>query len=227
MIINNKNITQYGAKLLRRVIQPTSISYDLLTPDTSLVDIVGKRKYGLKNLQIQLEFYGERSQVELNKSRLIGEILNEPVIQFNNIPNRVYRGYVETLSVINQNYIFETLELSILVSESSKTIESEFEKEIEIILSSTMETPAILEITPKADLNSITIDGFEDFIKLNNLKKGKPVIIDGQSLLVTEDGQNKFKDYDSWGFPKLKVGSNKITVTGNVHNKITYNPRWL
>ena len=46
MIINNKSIREFGANLLSRYIHPTRISYNLLTPDDSLVNVVGKRRYG-------------------------------------------------------------------------------------------------------------------------------------------------------------------------------------
>lgn len=227
MIINNKSIREFGANLLSRYIHPTRISYNLLTPDDSLVNVVGKRRYGQKQLQVSIEFYGSRAQIELNKSMLMQEILNEPVVQFDNIQNKKYIGYVDTIMILDQHYMFEVLEFSMQVHEESHEIENRFDSNIDIHLSSTMETPAIIEITPLADIGSVKVDGFDEDIIIRNLKKGVPVIIDGKRMLVTEEGVNKFKDYDSWIFPSLKIGMNNIKVSGNTSNRIIYSPRWL
>lgn len=70
-----------------------------------------------------------------------------------------------------------------------------------------METPCIIEITPKADLSEITLKGFgDDPIVVRNLVKGNTVVIDGVKGKVTCNGINKFDDVEMWEFPKIKLG---------------------
>lgn len=89
-----------------------------------------------------------------------------------------------------------------------------------------LETPAILEITPSIDLININISGLGEGFTINNLTAGKKIII--EDGLVLEEGVNKFKDYDSWGFPKLVPGSNTIIVNKTSCDiKIKYKPRWI
>lgn len=96
-----------------------------------------------------------------------------------------------------------------------------------IILSSTADTPVKLSIIPDTNIPELTITGFGEDITLSNLVEGKEIIIDGEKGLVTEEGQNKFKDYQSWGFPKLSPGPNEITINPDTNITAVYSPRWL
>ena len=81
--------------------------------------------------------------------------------------------------------------------------------------------PAIIEITPSFNIITLTIQGLAKLsttgadspIKINNLKNGEKIIIDGETGLVTEAGANKFADMDFWEFPAIQPGTNLIAVT--------------
>ncbi|HZJ98515.1 MAG TPA: hypothetical protein VFC79_00825 [Tissierellaceae bacterium] len=96
-----------------------------------------------------------------------------------------------------------------------------------IILPSTADTPVVISIIPDTNISELTIAGFGEDIILKNLTEGIEIIIDGEKGLVTEEGQNKFKDYQSWGFPKLVPGENKITISSDINITAIYSPRWL
>lgn len=96
-----------------------------------------------------------------------------------------------------------------------------------IILNSTADTPIKLSIMPDTNISELEIKGFGEDITLSNLVEGKEVIIDGEKGLVTEEGQNKWNDYDSWGFPKLSPGENQISISEDIEITAIYSPRWL
>ena len=84
-----------------------------------------------------------------------------------------------------------------------------------IFVKGNMETPCIVEITPKADLSEITLKGFgDDSIVVRNLVNGNMVVIDGVKGKVTCNGVNKFGDVEMWEFPRFKVGKNNLIIMG-------------
>ena len=86
-----------------------------------------------------------------------------------------------------------------------------------IFVKGTVPTPCIIEITPKADLNEITLKGFgDDPIVVKNLVKGNTVVIDGVKGKVTCNGENKFEDVEMWEYPRLKLKENRIVLGKNI-----------
>lgn len=94
----------------------------------------------------------------------------------------------------------------------------------------TRDTPCIVEITPQANLQQLTIGGFgDDDIILTDLRAGHTVIINGERGTVTQDGENKFGDCDMWAFPVLKKDrENNITFSSDKCDvTIHYSPMWI
>lgn len=227
MFINQKHISKYNARLLSRFIEPINFQNEMLTPDGSLNSIVYDTKLGRKRLVVSIEFYGLAHEILDNRSRLTKEFLDNPSISFRAIPNRFFEGYVESMSIGEQNYLFETLDASFTVVEKGESLIRNFTNNVTIDIYSTMETPVVIEITPQENADSLTISGFEEEIAISNVTAGKAITIDSEYSIVIEEGVNKFPDYNSWGFPRLKVGRNNISVSGNNNVRILYSPRWL
>lgn len=68
----------------------------------------------------------------------------------------------------------------------------------------TRDTPCIIEVMPRHDMQRFVISGFGSDIILENLKANAKVIINGELGTVTELGKNKFPECDMWEFPVLK-----------------------
>lgn len=98
-----------------------------------------------------------------------------------------------------------------------------------------LKAPAIIEIVPLINLVDITITGAvknlltgeDKDIVIKDLINGQKTIIDGESGLVTQAGENKFNDVDMWDFPMLMQGINTITVDKDVKLTVRYKPRYL
>ncbi|WP_233429138.1 phage distal tail protein [Clostridium cadaveris] len=93
----------------------------------------------------------------------------------------------------------------------------------------TEDTPAIVEITSSISLVDLIITGLaDDPITIKNLTADKKIIINGEDGTVLENGINKFGDTDLWEWPRLKAGSNSITVSKNSCDiTIKYKPRYI
>ena len=100
------------------------------------------------------------------------------------------------------------------------------------------EAPCIIELMPTGPIIDYTIKGAarnpvtgepEDLV-LRNLEKGKKVIIDGEAMTITQDGQNKFAEAEIWEFPSLLPGTNILTFhSSSVPCEVTikYRPRYI
>ena len=138
MFINQKHISKYNARLLSRFIKPLNFQNEMLTPDGSLNSIVYNTKLGRKTLNVTIEFHGLAHEILDNKSRLTKEFLDNPVISFRAIPNRFFEGYVESISIGEQNYLFETLDVRFIVFEKSESLIMKFTNNVTIYLYSTI-----------------------------------------------------------------------------------------
>ena len=180
-----------------------------------------------KYTTILCEFLVEdETRVEEVISELI-KLGSQAVLEFDDI-NIKYKGFItghDKELVFTNSYIVK-IEWKCGLGYSDEEIIAVNDEDT-IILSSTADTPVVLSIIPDTNISELTIAGFGEDITLSNLVAGYEVIIDGEKGLVTEEGQNKWNDYDSWGFPKLSPGENEISYTGNVNITAIYSPRWL
>jgi phage-related protein len=227
--INHNHISEYGAKLLDRQISLSEIKLDSFWPDGSISPCVSKDvKYRYKTLTVDIEFHGTPAQIEMNKGIALKD-MSISTIKFDAI-DHYYSGFVSGTNIKTKVPGFEVVTVTMLVIEHEDEIISHFNRSLSatIQLNSNATTPVILEITPAADLASAAITGLGEDISIYNLTTGQSIIIDGEKGTVTENGQNKYPDYDSWGFPKLVPGENIITVDNqNLDIAIKYKPRWI
>lgn len=116
---------------------------------------------------------------------------------------------------------------------SSEYITETYEQAGSITLncSSRLETHAIVTITPRNSLVSVSISGLtgNQSMTINNLSINTPVVIDGYKKTVKQGSANKFHDCDLWQFPSLVPGRNIITITngGYVNTEIKYREKMI
>lgn len=232
MLIDNIAIKNFGALLMEKNIQPSSIDVEgkYLWLKNSLLPIFSKQKFNFVLVDIKLYVKG------LNESDVkskVGSLINkskECVLNFED--DFYYKSFLINSSIENTlkketrklnlsfvAYAYKGESIEIINRITSKTIN----------VSGNLETPVILEVTPSIDLIDLTINGLdEEAIILKNLKANKKLIVNGEEGTVTVDGINKYGDTDMWGFPRLKPGANTITVSkNNVDITIKYKPRYI
>lgn len=96
-------------------------------------------------------------------------------------------------------------------------------------------TPVRLEITPLVAAASVVLSGLcidqtgkSRDITIKNTTTNKAIVLDGETGLFTEDGENKAKDIEIWGLPAIKAGENAVTVNNAFMSVvIKYKPRYI
>lgn len=81
--------------------------------------------------------------------------------------------------------------------------------------------PARLSIIPTGDIVSLTIGGLSrnvrtgktENITIKTLKTGVKYVIDGETGLITADGESKLSDVTLYDLPTLAAGTNEITFS--------------
>ncbi|MBE6051560.1 MAG: phage tail protein, partial [Clostridium sp.] len=170
----------------------------------------------------------DRNTAYKNISDFMANFIDEADIKFHNLEH--YFHVYLTGSSIEDTEFDEWLYLNLELDgyeygeEVVEVMDGVTEKTI--FVKGNVETPCIIEITPKADLSEITLKGFgDDSIVVRNLVKGNTVVIDGIKGKVTFNGVNKFSDVEMWEFPKFKIGENKLIIVGKdkYNLKVKYN----
>lgn len=132
---------------------------------------------------------------------------------------------------------WHTLTLEMECYEFGEEISQAFSKEKEFTVenSGNILTPAVIEITPQVGAASITLTGIcrdantgEDLpVAISELETGKTVTLDGETGLITQDGELK-TDIEIWGLPTLLPGENKITVDNEwMDIAVRFRPRFM
>ena len=232
MLINNKNIREFKAKLMDRSIEPATFSvFNDWSDDKVTPFIKDKFYYKYKVLTFTLDIICKNSnELEMIKGKLIKELAIAE-IKFDDI-SYYYKGFIDGAPGIS--YIMpgnETIKIKMLVTAQSEEMVENINKATSktINVLGDIETTCIVEITLSKDMDEIIIDGFgSDSIIIKKLKTNQVIIIDGNKKTITVNGTNKFIDTVIWEFPVLKPGSNIISAsTENCDMKIKYNPRFI
>lgn len=228
MFINDIPLSDFNAKLLKRQISPPQISIENYWPKKALRPFISKVKgFYYKTIQLEIEFKGTPSEIEINKSRVV-QALTSASVAFKRLEH-VYTGLINGTGTGEQVNGYEVLSIELLVYEHEDEQEVNINRSLGgiIYLDSNYTTPVIVELLPSVNLASLTITGLGKDITLSNLTAGMAITIDGEQGLVTENGLNKWLDYDSWSYPKLTPGENNIVLSdATLDTKIRFSPRW-
>lgn len=228
MFINDTPLSDFGAKLLSRSISPAEIDINTYWPKNAMRPYVGsKARYYYKTLELEIEFKGSANEIEINKSRLI-KALTSASVAFNKLEH-IYTGTIDKARAGAQVNGYEVLKVDMLVFEHEEFQSINISSQsASISLASNEVTPAVIYLLPSANIPSLTIEGFGDAMEIRNLTSGIEVIINGEDGTVKQAGENKWLDYDSWSFPKLTPGENKITISSpSVTLRVDFSPRWV
>lgn len=218
MIVNDIDIKTYGASVSTKLIQPSEINIKKSKVGNIYTQI--SSKVGFKKITIKILFEAkDRNTAYKNICDFMANFIDEADIKFHNLEH--YFHVYLTSSSIDDTEFDEWLYLNLELDgyeygeEVVEVMDGVTEKTI--FVKGNMETPCIIEITPKADLSEIILKGFgDDPIVVRNLVKGNTVIIDGVKGNVTCNGINKFGYVEMWEFPCLKKKYNYLLINSTV-----------
>lgn len=197
-----------------------------------LIPIFKESNVSFKKIKLEILFKGNsRDEILNNISLFTSKLINVIDLKLDGYKNK-YRCILSEQETIKTGTekLYKKF-ITLIGYEFGEEIEESIikEKNKTILVKGNQETPAVVEIIPVVDIIDITLEGLaDDPIKINNLKKNKKVILDGELQIITVDGVNKFGDTDMWDFPSLKPGSNTIKISRSDCNiKIKYKPRFI
>ena len=230
MIVNDIDIKKYGASVSSKLIQPAEI--EIKKSKVGNVYTKLSSKVGFKKITIKILFEAiDRNTAYKNISDFMANFIDEADIKFNNLEH-YFHAYLTNSSIEDTEFdewLYLNLELDGYEygEEVVEVMDGVIEKTI--FVKGNVETPCIVEITPKADLSEITLKGFgDDPIVVRNLVKGNTVVIDGIKGKVTVNGVNKFGDVEMWEFPKLNLMKNDLIATRNICSiKVRYRLKFV
>lgn len=192
---------------------------------------------GFKKISASIVIRGSnRDDIWKKSAEFISKLLKPCEIQFEGFEH-YYDMVLVNASQVEQSlrrWHKATLELQ-GYEYGAEIAETTNERTITINNIGNLKAPAIIEIVPLINLVDITITGAvknlltgeDKDIVIKDLINGQKTIIDGESGLVTQAGENKFNDVDMWDFPILRQGVNTITVDKDVKLTVRYKPRYL
>ena len=232
MLVNNINIEEYNAMLEEKDIQTANITTfsDWLDNSREPLYFKDTEKYILINLKFYIDCKNDDEAV-LIKSNFIKQ-LKKCTIKFDDIKyyydcvldsqssTRIIPGKYELSIKLKSGYAY----IGYISKIFNKSLSTSFQ-----VGGNVEEIAAIVEITPTASYGSLTLKGLSDTpIIINTITANKKIIINGEDGTVLEDGKNKYKDIDLWEFPRLKIGTNNISVDKDTYNiTIKYRERYI
>ena len=230
MIVNDIDIKKYGASVNSKLIQPAEIEIKKSKIGNIYTQL--SSEVGFKKITIKILFEAiDRNTAYKNISDFMANFIDETDIKFNNLEH-YFHAYLTNSSIEDTEFdewLYLNLELDGYEygEEVVEVMEGVTEKTI--FVKGNVETPCIVEITPKADLSEITLKGFgDDPIVVKNLVKGNTVVIDGIKGKVTCNGINKFGDVEMWEFPKLNLMRNDLIATRDICSiKVRYRLKFV
>ena len=200
--------------------------------------VSGEGQYAQRQLRIVLDHEDTMEEWQQKLTEIAGKINGkEVVVELDSDPGSYYIG-TATVVTEKSDYAYSDFEISVLVDpfKYKDYVSITVSNSGEIIAETDFETPCIIQITPLNDNSDLTITGIardpitgeDEPVTIKNLKKSIPVIVDGGTCTVTQQGANKYPETDFWEFPSLLPGENQITLSNAVNTvTIKYRPRYI
>lgn len=229
MIINDVDIREYSAILLKKDIQLTEIDNYVEWLDGSLLPLKLKERKTFRSVKLEIVVKTENLEENLKQCSNLLNQLKDCHVKFKGIEG-IHRLYMTSHERVNfvrtKTSRFFVEFIGYYYKEEPEFISED--RRGSLFVPGNTKTPAIVEVTPLINLIDLKITGLGEDITVRNLKANIPVIINGEKGLITERGKNKFNETDMWEFPYLSPGKNTISIDkDNVDIKIKYKSRWI
>lgn len=234
MRVNGIDVRTFKAKQLTVEVQPpsTAVKYDWNDGDLKPNAYKTEEKAGTLNLVMY--FVGkDRTEVLRCISEFLSHLNNAVVLDLEGYKGSYY-GMKKSAKIV------KTLELrkkKLELTFDGFFIDGAIEKELskatqEYVTQGSRDAPCILRMTNTAGTEQeATVKGLTDTGDIEvSIPPGKTLVIDGDTGLVTVDGENGFSCITTmWEFPHIPQGKVKIDRTNveNVKIVMEYRPMWL
>lgn len=230
MLINGIDHRQFGIVTYSKDIETAQIiTYDDWLRNGPTPVKIGQKEY-YKLITVKFFIRGTSVQATTEKISNLATALKRCTLKFDKL-DFYYDSTLDTTNTEKHNGLEQTITATFKSSYAYKdyvTVTGNGVSSLTVNNTGNLPSMAVVTITPTAAIASLTLTGFKDSVTIANLSSGVPVIIDGESCTITQNGLNKYSDATLWSFPTLLIGSNVITISNtNCNISIKYKPKWL
>lgn len=226
MLVNGIDISTFGITTYNRDIQAAEVvTYDDWLRNAAYPTFIGQKEY-FKDINVTFFFRGNTEQIVTENISNFIKLLEKCTIQFDKL-DFYYDCTIVTSKI--KRYAPGTqqqLEVTLKSSYSYKdyiSIQASNVNSVTINNPGNLSAMAVVNITPSTNLGSTIIGSFS----INNLAVGQSIIVDGEQILVTQNGANKYGDF-AGDFLMLQPGCNTILISNTSCNiNIKFKPKWI
>lgn len=240
MLIGNIDITEWNAKQWKATVENHGIRNDSEWTRGSPTPFLTQGDIDLKKIKVTLLIKDAgREKMTYDRSCILAMCLKPVELTLDHFTNHFYAvltGHSFTEDVSNKQDKWHKLTMEFQGHEFGQEQAIMGSSLIVVRNPGNIITPAVIEITPQIGAASITLSGTcydidtgeDNPVTIKNLVTGKKVILDGETGMITEVGEPKFKDVDIWSLPALKPGENRITCSNEKMNvTVKMKPRYM
>lgn len=215
MDINFRTIKRYDARIMSFDLQNSVIERSII--NEGFIPIGAKPKLKPRLMELKIEF---RNKLRL--SQFVEDLIQSDQILIDINDGFIYRCTLKQMdgnitSIANRWHQL-TIPLYAIQSGMKRRVCLKYHETL-VIVAGTHECDVVYELFPKEN-GSINING----IKIDNVKAGSTLIIDGINKLITENGANAFGRSNLRKFPSLPAGENVVTLDKDIDAFLYYYP---
>ena len=230
MYINDIDIKNYGGKLLDRNISPNRVSQNYTWEYTLDSPTFYGSALDFKDVLLYVLFEADSEEIFLkNLGRVSEEFRHGALVRFKNIDlqytmyltqkpdyERLNNRFYKVSFVLDGNFGLGERKVISGTNVSRLTVEN----------NGVYTSPALLTIKPRAYQSTLTIQGFEKTISLDNINANDVIIVDAESGQITINGNAGISKYNSFYLPKVKVGTSTILVSTASDITVVFSERY-
>ena len=238
MLIGEWNIEEANARQHRVTYGTSSLSNGSEWTKGNYTPVMLRSTVGFKTVKTVLVVKGkDREEIIRNKSLIISKCLEPVMLTLDDYQHKFWAILKKSDTEEKSMKKWHLLTLEWNCCECGERIVQTYENKKEIIINNpgNITTPVIVNILPKIGTATLTLTGLIRNELLNeaydlvvhNTETEKEIILDGETGLITEDGNIKAGEVELWELPSLRPGENTITVDNNVSLTISFLPRYV
>ncbi len=238
MKISGWDISEAGARQWRVTIGHQSVKNNSEWVRGSQNPVLLKNNIGFKPLKIALMIKADGKQNIIQKrSDILSRLLTPAEIELEGFEHKFFAilNKYDINEISTERFHVLTLEFDCYEYGNEIVQNVSGQTELNVNNPGNIVTPVQIEIRPKIGIASVTVAGIcrseiglDLPVTIRNVEADKVVVLDGDTGLVTQEGQLKAGEVDMWDTPSLLPGTNKISVdTSRVDLTVRFCPRYM
>lgn len=240
MLIGTKNVSEWNARQWNVTIGNHEITNESEWSRGAPLPFFGRNTYEFKSVKVVLLLKNEgREAMNRDRSEILAALLEPVELTLDGFSHRFYgilKKHSFEESTGNRLDLWHKLTLEFSAYEFGDTVSETGSGSVAIFNPGNIPGPAVIELTPELGAASVTLTGIcrnsetgeDDPVTIRNLETGKTILLDGESGLITQDGELKAGDVDIWEMPTMLPGNNTISCsTEKAAITVKIKPRYM